>query len=124
LASSDPLYSHRCSLPNRTLWFGRASLYEDRIHVRGWTWHGRYQQEVLVDDIAEVDWRPQPERPNLYLHLEDGSTIPLRLRKGAGLWNAKLHDLLDQSLLDDRSLPDEQPHQDEEREGEGGETAA
>lgn len=105
MASSDPLYSHRCSLPHRTLWFGRAALYEDHIHIRGWTWQGRYQREVLVEDIEEVEWRPQPERPNLYLHLTDGKTIPLRLRKGAGLWNAKLHDLLDQSLFEDHNLP-------------------
>jgi len=105
LASSTPLHSHRCSLPHRTLWFGQASLYEDRIHIRGWTWQGRYQREVLVEDIEEVEWRPRPERPNLFLHLEDGKTIPIRLHKGAGLWNAKLHDLLDQSLLDKRGVP-------------------
>lgn len=58
-----------------------------------------------MEDIEEVEWRPQPERPNLYLHLTDGKTIPLRLRKGAGLWNAKLHDLLDQSLFEDHNLP-------------------
>lgn len=107
MSSPDPLYSHRCSLPHRTLWFGEASLYEDRIHIHGWTWQGRYEREVVVEDIDEVEWRPQPERPNLLLHLEDGTTVPLRLRKGAGLWNAKLHDLLDQSLLDKHSLPDE-----------------
>ncbi len=105
MASSDPIYSHRCSLPDRTLWFGQASLYEDRINVRGWTWRGRYERTVEVDTIDEVEWRPQPERPNLLLHLTDGSTVFLRLRKGAGLWNAKLHALLGQSVLDKHSLP-------------------
>lgn len=108
MSSPDPLHSNRCSLPHRTLWFGEASLYEDRIHIQGWTWQGRYEREVVVEDIDEVEWRPQPTRPNLLLHLEDGTTVPLRLRKGAGLWNAKLHDLLDQSLLDKRSLPDDE----------------
>lgn len=58
-----------------------------------------------MERIDEVEWRPRPEGANLILHLEDDSTFPFRLRKGAGLWNAKLHDLLGQSVLGDRSLP-------------------
>ncbi|GEM_PF-2441598 len=104
LAAPDPEYSHRCTLPNRSLWFGRAALYEDRITIEGWTWQGRYQREIAVDRIEDVDWRPQPSGPNLTLTLEDGSTVRLRLEKGGGLWNAKLHDLLGQSVLDQYSL--------------------
>jgi hypothetical protein len=103
----DPIYSHRCTLPNRTLWFGRATLHEQHVRIRGWTWRGRYRKEIAVDEIAEVDWRPRPERANLILHLKDERTFRLRLRKGAGLWNAKLHDLLGQSVLGDRGLPQE-----------------
>jgi hypothetical protein len=60
---------------------------------------------VALDDIDEVEWRPRPTKPNLILHLDDGNVLPLRLHEGAGLWNAKLHDLLDESLLEDRGLP-------------------
>lgn len=102
--SSDPLYSHRCSLPDRTLWFGRASLYEDRITLQGWTWRGRYRREVSVDRIEEVDWRPRPDGPNLMLDLDDGTRLRIRLHKGGGLWNAKLHALLGESLLDRHTL--------------------
>ena len=103
--ATDPLYTHRCTLPDRTLWFGRATLYEDRVFIRGWTWRGRYRTELLVDEIEEVEWRPRPEGANLILHLEDESPFSLRLRKGAGLWNAKLHDLLGQSVLDSPEIP-------------------
>lgn len=103
--AADPLYSHRCTLPDRTLWFGRAALYEERVSIRGWTWRGRYRNEIPIDEIEEVEWRPRPEGANLILHLEDESSFPLRLRKGAGLWNAKLHDLLGQSVLDSPDLP-------------------
>lgn len=102
--AADSLYSHRCTLPDRTLWFGKATLYEDRVHIRGWTWRGRYRKEIEVDEIDEVEWRPRPEGSNLILHLEDESIVPIRLRKGAGLWNAKLHDLLGQSVLGNHSL--------------------
>ena len=104
LASTDPIYSHRCSLPDRTLWFGRARLFEDRVHVTGWTWRGRYQREIPVAEIDEVEWQPRPAKPNLILYLDDGDVFQLRLRKGAGLWNAKLHDFLGESLLEGQSL--------------------
>lgn len=105
MASSQSIYTHRCSLPNRILWFGKAVLYEDQVVVKGWTWRGRYRREIAIDDIDEVEWRPRPTKPNLILHLDEGQVFPLRLREGAGLWNAKLHDLLDESLLEDRGLP-------------------
>lgn len=105
MATSNSIYSHRCTLPDCTLWFGRATLYEDRVSIRGWTWRGRYRRTVAVEDIDEIEWRPRPTKPNLILSLENGDTLRLRLRKGARLWNAKLHDLLDESLLDGRSLP-------------------
>lgn len=104
LSTLNPLYSHQCTLPNRSLWFGRASLYEDRVSIEGWTWQGRYEHEIAVERIEKVDWRPKPEGPNLTLHLDDGSAERLRLRKGGGLWNAKLHDLIGQSVLDQYSL--------------------
>lgn len=112
--ATDPLYSHRCTRPDRTLWFGRASLYEDCIHVKGWTWRGRYREEIAIERIDEVEWRPRPEGANLILHLEDETTVPVRLRKGAGLWNAKLHDLLGQSVFDDRSVPGKEPNEEGE----------
>jgi len=71
-----------------------------------------------VAEIEEVEWRPRPEGANFILHLEDKPAFPLRLRRGAGLWNAKLHDLLGQPMLGDRGLPrnehdgesEEEPH--------------
>lgn len=76
-----------------------------------------------MDEIDEVEWRPRPENANLILHLEDESTVPLRLRKGAGLWNAKLHDLLGQSVLGDRRPPENGQVGEESQEGRDQETA-
>lgn len=114
--SSAPLYSHRCTVPDRTLWFGEASLYEDRITVQGWTWRGRYQREIAIDRIDEVDWRPGPNKPNLILRLDDGRDVRIRLQKGGGLWHAKLHDLLGESLLDRHGLSTDGRAQDQDEE--------
>lgn len=77
-----------------------------------------------MDEITEVEWRPRPEGSNLILHLEDESSFPMRLRKGAGLWNAKLHDLLGQSVLNRRrSSNNGRAEEGEEEEGQDQERA-
>lgn len=100
------LFSHRCDLSTRTLWLGRALLYEDRVRIQGWTWDGRYRRTIPLERVREVEWRPVPEGVNLILHLDEGRSVPLSFPQGAGLWNAKLHDLLDRGLLNHPTLPD------------------
>lgn len=121
LAASDPEYTHPCTLPDQSLWFGKASLYKDRIVIEGWTWQGHYQRDIAVDRIVEVDWRPQPSGPNLALSLDDGRAVRLRLEKGGGLWNAKLHDLIGESVLDQYSLTGVDTPDDEAQNGPSGE---
>lgn len=106
-ANGAPLLSNRCSLPHRTLWFGRAFLYEDRVCIRGWTWQGRYRRVVPIERIDRVKWRAVPNDVNLLIHLGNGDIVPLRLRKGAGNWNVELHNLLGQSVMNHHPLSDE-----------------
>lgn len=98
-ADGTPLLSTRCRVPDRRLWFGRAELYEDRIRIRGWTWRGRYRRVVPLDQVERVQWWATTGDVNFMLYLDDGRAVPLRLLRGAGTWNAKLHALLGQSLL-------------------------
>jgi hypothetical protein len=104
--SKSPLLSNRCRLPRRTLWFGRACLYEDRVCIRGWNWTGRYRRTIPLERIEEVKWWAVLDDVNFLLHLDDGRAVPLQLLKGAGTWNVKLHGLLGQSMLAHHSLPD------------------
>lgn len=96
---SSPLLSSRCRLPHRSLWFGRAQLYEDRVHIQGWTWRGRYRRVVPIDAIERVRWWAVVDDVNVMLYLEDGRAVPLQLMTGAGTWNVELHNLLDQSMM-------------------------
>jgi hypothetical protein len=100
------LLSNRCRVPQRTLWFGRASLYEDRVCIQGWTWRGRYERVIPVARIDRVQWWAVIDDVNFLMHLEDGDAVPLQLEKGAGTWNVKLHGLLGQSLLAHHAPPD------------------
>jgi len=105
VASATPLLSTRCRLPTRTLWFGRALLHKTRICIRGWTLRGRYRRVVPLDRIDRVKWWAVLDDVNFVLCLDDDSTVPLQLMKGAGRWNVKLHELLDKSLLAHHAMP-------------------
>lgn len=109
MSASNPAYQHPCTLPDRSLWFGRASLYKEHIVIEGWTWQGRYRQEIPVHRIESVNWRSRLQGPNLELTLDDGATVSFRLQKGVGLWNAKLHALIGQPLVETLPLPNGTP---------------
>jgi hypothetical protein len=100
-----PLLNNRCRLPRRTLWFGRALLYPDRVCIQGWNWSGRYRHVVPLERIDEVKWWAVTGDVNFLLHLDDGRAVPLELVKGAGTWNVKLHGLLGKSMLNHHGLP-------------------
>lgn len=108
-SSEPPLLSHSCQLPKRTLWFGRAQLYEDRVCLQGWTWWGQYRKTIPLARIARVRWLAVVDDVNFVLHLKNGRSVPFQLLQGAGSWNVKLHNLLGQRLLAHRSVPDVRP---------------
>lgn len=101
-----PLLSNRCVLPHRTLWFGRALLYENRVCIRGWTWRGRYRRVIPLERIDRVKWWAVLDDVNFLIHLDDGGPVPLQLRTGAGNWNVELHNLLGQRVTAHHSPPD------------------
>jgi hypothetical protein len=105
-SASDPLLSNRCRLPHRTLWWGRALLYEDRVCVTGWTWRGRYRRVIPLDRIEGVKWWAVPYDVNFLIRLDGGGGVPLRLVKGAGTWNARLRNLLGEEILAQQALSD------------------
>lgn len=96
-------------MPHRTLWFGRAILYEDRVCIKGWTWRGRYRDVIPLADVDGVRWWAVLDDVNFLLQLDDGRAVPLQLVTGAGAWNAKLHALLGKSMLAHESVPGVKP---------------
>lgn len=106
-AYAASLLSTRCRLPQRTLWFGRAVLFPDRVCIQGWHWRGRYRRVIPLERIDEVKWWAVTDDVNFLLHLDTGDAVPLQLFHGAGIWNAKLHSLLGKSMLQHHRLPDE-----------------
>lgn len=106
VSSTSSILSTRCRLPDRTLWFGRAHLCKAGISIRGWTLSGRYERQIPLDRIDEVEWRVGGDRANFFLRLVDGQTVPLQLVHGAGMWNVKLRELLGESVLAHPPLPE------------------
>lgn len=101
-----PLLSHSCQLPQRSLWFGRARLYEDRVCIRGWTWSGQYRKIIPLTRVDRVQWLAVVDDVNFVLHLNNGRSVPFQLHQGAGTWNVKLHSLLGQRLMAHQAIPD------------------
>jgi len=90
--NSTPLLSTDVSLPDQTLWFGQAELYDTFIYVSGWTWTGRYERRIEVNDIEQAETWSRSGGANLVLYI--GNTRePLRLKTGIMLWHWKLKDL-------------------------------
>lgn len=76
----------------RPFW-GRARLYFDRIEFSGLTPTGRIRQQVLLSDVAAVDWfTGRTSEPNLVL-LGKSDALGFWV-KGAGLWCFRIEGLL------------------------------
>lgn len=97
-SSQRPLLSSSCSLPERTLWFGKIKLFDDHIFLTGWRWTGRYTRRFELDKLERVQWWSVPEGVNFMFHLENGKRFPLRIEEGAGLWHWKLKEMTDSKV--------------------------
>jgi hypothetical protein len=96
--AASPILSTRCTLPEFSLWFGRAQLFAECVRLSGWTWSGRFERDIQLGDIERVKWWAA-EDVNFLLHLDDGTVVPMRLHQNAGIWNYQLRDLLGMSGL-------------------------
>lgn len=72
-------------MPGRSLWFGKAKLFDDGLVLSGWEWTGRYEQHIPVRKIESARWYPR-EDYNLRLRMADDSRRLLDLTKRAGVW--------------------------------------
>ncbi len=108
----NPLRSVRFRFPSRRVWFGRARLFEDRVQLTGWTLKGRYRRTIPLTRVGRAEWWSNAEGTNFALHLNDGSTCALRLRRGAADWKFEIDALLGRSTLPPARLPDAQAEQD------------
>lgn len=109
LSDSSALLTTWCRVPHRSLWFARAILFDDRVRIVGWTLRGRQCTVIPLENIEIVQWWPVLDDVNFVFRLNDGRTVPLHLFTGAGAWNARLHALLGDRMLAQRSLPDVKP---------------
>lgn len=108
-----PLRTVRFQHPARSVWFGRARLFSDRVELTGWTLGGRYRRIIPLARIRRAEWWSSDARgTNFALHLDDGSTCALRLRRGAADWKFEIDALLGRSTFSPTHLPDDQTQQD------------
>lgn len=63
--------------------------------MTGWTLRGRYRRTIALGDIESSEWWTGGAEVNFALYLKDGQTVPLHLKKAAGIWNSELEERLD-----------------------------
>lgn len=88
--NSSPLLESSVSLPDRTLFFGRAELYDTHIHISGWRWTSRYERRIDLRNLDRVETWSRASEVNMVLHVENEAAQSLRLEKGVMLWHWKL----------------------------------
>lgn len=91
-ANSSPILISKVSLPDQTLWFGRAELHDTHIHISGWHWTGRREQYIDLKDLQQVETWSRADGPNMILHTSEGDRS-LCIEKGIMLWHWKLKEL-------------------------------
>lgn len=100
------LLSSRFGYADRTVFFGRARLFADRIDLKGWSWTGRHRRVILLHEVEQVRWwSGRDHSANLVLYLEDGGRVSLRVG-ASGLWKYQIEALLGRQLNVTDDLPE------------------
>lgn len=72
-----------CGCTQHVLW-GRMTLYETRLVLRGWTLRGRIERSWSLQEVRDVVWVRKPGA-DLMLKLHNGTRYFIKAR-GAGVW--------------------------------------
>ena len=93
-AADRVLLSGRIRHCTLKLYFGRASLYFDRLEVKGWTWRGPVREIVALDGLTGVDWWTlTTDGPNLSFLTNNGARIAFWV-KSPGVWRFRIQELM------------------------------
>lgn len=98
----DAILRSALTLQRSTLWFGTMTLFENRLSITGWSWTGRVDRTLPLDDVRLVEMWPVPRGVNLAIYPEDGRPLFCRVAEDLLLWVNELRE-------DDRTSLDVQP---------------
>ena len=70
------LLSSRFQYPGRRLFFTRARLFFDRIELTGWVLGKKHEREILLDEVASIEWDTTTSAAVLHLH--EGEPVRLQ----------------------------------------------
>lgn len=84
--------------PEQRLFFTRARLFFDRIEFSGWHLGKRYQREILLDELDNIEWNTARVAPSAAtFHLSTGRHITVQLSQ-LDRWKHSLEDRLNWSF--------------------------
>jgi hypothetical protein len=97
-----PILRSALTLQRSTLWLGTMALYEDRLSITGWSWTGRVDRTLSLDDVRLVEMWPVPRGVNLAIYPTDGGPLFCRVAEDLLRW-------VNEFRKDDRTSLDVQP---------------
>jgi hypothetical protein len=80
-------------MPPRRALRASLALFDDRIELRTFGWSGRRVETFQLGDIKAVEWWSKDSTEgevNFSLDLGESGSLPLHMKKGAGLWYAEI----------------------------------
>ncbi len=93
-----PLVSKRFRFADRSVLYGHAQLFGDRVELSGWRLLGRFNMQIPIDEVVDVEYHPLDQNGNLCLTLEDGSEMKLVVQD-AHEWRQHFQSWLSYSVL-------------------------
>lgn len=87
---ADDNLSSPVTLKNRTLWFGEIELKAEEVLISGWTWSGPTEKTIPIRSITTFETWTKREGTNFRLRINGEAPIRGRIKKGLGLWEAKM----------------------------------
>lgn len=104
-----PLLSGKFRYPGRHVLGGQATLYGDRIDLQGWGRTGRFQRQIPLVRLIDMDFHPLDKGGNLTLLLDNGEEVPL-IVENAHRWRLAFENWLSYHVLASAKILPESDH--------------
>ena len=93
-----PLVTKRFRYADRSVVYGQAQLFGDRIELRGWQLLGRFTKQIPLEQVVDVSYHPLNEDGNLQMTLDDGEEVKL-VMQDAHEWRQHFENWLSYNVL-------------------------
>lgn len=89
---ADSKLTSPLTLEDIVLWFGSIELYPDKIVISGWSWTGKTEQEIPIQNISTFEKWTNRKGPNFRIRINGEDSVYGRMEEGAELWALEMEE--------------------------------